>query len=242
MEEKQVKNSKIGLLEEFFGITLPDFKMHVCSREIESEAKKENGVLVAAKWKALDGIVLPPELEIYLPQEGMTPQQGLAQLEICSSVARGGENDSYKIYDQATMMKFHFVAIQNCLCLANQDCENWDARQKPSEEDTYLDGVKKEIWVLLQAFSREASLSFYLKIIGPLFLRVLLENNGSLNIGTEMETGKGRKKVYYNTISELLFLGYNLSYVNHNDLNKYVQEILGYQCREVTEKILLLRD
>jgi hypothetical protein len=242
-----MRNKKVQFVEEIFGIILPEFKIHVSSREIESELLVEDGIVKPAKWRYFGNVILSPELEIYLPKEGMSPKQATEQLEICSAIARGGENDSSQLYSQKVMMNFHSTAIKNCIYLASLDYNNWNLNLSvlPGCDDTYLGVIKDEMAVFREAFSRERPSRFrYQREMGHLFLRLLLENNAPLNKGEEVDAGLGRKHVHYNTLFKLLLSGFTEehSYSDHNDLNKYVHEFMGYKCREVTEKLMQLND
>ncbi len=245
MEEIATKNKRVQLLEDTFGIELPEFKIHTSSRSIESEPIEEGGVLIPSKWKHIPHCSpLPSEFEMYLPKEGMSPEQAIAQLNACSSMARGYGNDSYELYSQDIMMRFHCIAIKNCIYLASLDYENWSQGHSADDDKTFLSAIKKEMWILHEAFSKERPTRFlYEKQMGHLFLRLLLENNAPLNKGVEMGPTNGRKNIFYNTVHELLFAGFNEgAHASDNDLDKYVTYFLSHKCYEITEQLLQLND
>ena len=62
------KNKKVILIEKTFGIKLPEFKMYVSKKKVESEVKEEGGVLHPSKWKFEGGPYIPEELEKYVDQ------------------------------------------------------------------------------------------------------------------------------------------------------------------------------
>jgi hypothetical protein len=240
------KNKKVQLIEQTFGIKLPEFKLHLSCRE--SGDSEDNKIPNSAKWKHVTGVfVLPPELETHLPKEGMNPEQANKQLQICSSLSRGYGNDAYQLYSQEIMMRFLFVAITNCIYLASRDYKNWNKPVKPNEEETFLKLIKKEMWILHEAFSKERSNRFvYEREMGHLFLRLLLENNAPLNKGTDMSGQKSNKGVdiHYNTVKELLMMGSDEAYswaMSGDDwLYMSLSRMLGQKCYDLTEQLLSL--
>jgi len=239
--EKIVKNKRVQLVEETFGITLPEFTIHSSCREFGDS--KDNNIPDSAKWKHTSGAtILPPELEIHLPKEGMNPEQAIAQLEVCSSLSQGVGNDAYQLYTQEVMMRFLFTAITNCVYLASRNYESWNKPVKPNEEDTFLQLVQKEMWIFHEAFRRERpKLFIYQRKMGHQFLRLLLENNALLEKGTDMGPKIG---IYYNTVEELLMVGsrdaYGAAIPGHDSLYMGISKLIGLKCYELTEQLLKL--
>lgn len=245
MQETTVKSKRVQLVEKTFGIKLLEFTIHVSCRE--SDNSRSDIVPDSASWSHVSGVhILPPEFEIHLPKERMSPEQAIAQLSICSSLSRGYGSDAYQLYTQEVMMRFLFIAIKNCIYLASRDYESWNKPVKIDEEDTFLMLVRKEMWILREAFSAQRPSRFrYQREMGHLFLRLLLENNAPLNKGTDMggESGKG-VDIYYNTVNELLMLGsgeaYNHAMPGDDWLYWGISRLIALKCYELTEQLLEL--
>lgn len=243
--KKNSKSKRVQLVEETFGIQLPEFKLHVSCRE--SGDSMDNHIPDSARWKHTSGIsILPPELEIHLPKEEMNPEQAINQLKVCSSISRGYGNDAYQLYTQEVMMRFLATAIKNCIYLASCDYATWSSLIKSNEEETYLKSIEKEMWILREAFSKERPNRFmYQREMGHLFLRLLLENNAPLNRGTDMsgQSGKG-VDIHYNTVKGLLMAGsgeaYSQAMPSDDWLYMSMSRLVGQKCYELTEQLLKL--
>lgn len=244
--ENVAKNKKVEFIEKAFGIELPEFTLHTTCRKPGNEYNGSTPIPDSARWEHVKGSHrLPPELEIHLPSEGMTPSQAIIQLKICSALSCGWGNDAYQIYSQEVMMRFLFVAITNCIYLASRDYGSWSERIISDEEDTHLKSIRKEMSIFREAFGKLAPSRYtYQRKIGHLFLRLLLEKNAPLNKGTEMSGAKGFMYINGNTIKDLLMAGsgeaYSYAIPNDDWLWESISRLIGQKCYELTEQLLEL--
>jgi hypothetical protein len=227
-------NKKVELVQSVFGITLPNFELYTSSIEVEEIQKEADGIIYPPKWKHKGGILLPKEFEDYLPNEGMTPKQAIEQLDICSSLARGGQNDSYKLYSQTIMMELIKTAVINCIYLASKNFIAW-AEKNEEGENYLLKELEHEMNIFNDAFSRERPWSHYNEEEMRLrYLRLLLENNHILNKGIDM----GNEDIHYNTLYENVFSNFIQRNRGGNEyITRSVSRMLQKKCYEVVEQL-----
>jgi hypothetical protein len=225
-------NKKVKLVESVFGITLPTSEIYVSGIKFEKNQKEENGITYPPEWKNESGNLLPLEFEAYLPKEGMTPDQALEQLNNCSSLARGWKNDSYKLYKQEVMMRFHKIAIINCLYLASKDFASW--LKKDKNEKDYLSKVASEMFVFHEAFSREGLSNLHEEQMSFIFLRLKLENDYPLKKGDVLENGNIHSNELYNNLFSVFF---RRNGSGDDDIARSVSKMLQKKCYDVVEEL-----
>lgn len=192
--------SKIQLVHSVFGFMLPNFELYKTSANVKEIQKEEGGITYPPKWEHTGGTLLPQEFEPYLPKEGMTPELATKQLDVCSSLARGWENDSYKLHSQETMMQLIKTAVINCICLASKDFGAWV--NKEDKKNNFLLILEKEMNIFNDAFSRQRPRSYDIEEeMRFAYLKLLLENDYPLESGSDYGDGDYR----YNTLYENLY-------------------------------------
>lgn len=225
-------NKKVEFVQSVFGITLPNFELYTSSIKVEEIQKEEGGITYPPKWKYEGGTLLPQEFETYLPKEGMTPEQAIKQLDVCSGLARGWANDSFKLYPPGIMMLLLKTAVINCIYLASKNFNAWAFEEG---KENYLSKIDIEMNIFHKAFSRQRPQSYNIEEEMRLnYLKLLLENDFPLNKGVDMGNGD----FSYNTLNENLFS----IFVQRNcEGNEYIQlsvsRILQKKCYEVVEQL-----
>lgn len=225
-------NKKVELVQSVFGITLPASEMYVSGIKIEENQKEENGITYPSSWKHENGTLLPLEFEQYLPKESMSPEQAIQQLDVCSSLARGWKNDSYKLYKQEVMMRFHKIAITNCLYLASKNFASW--LKKDKNEKDYLSKVASEMFVFHEAFSREGSSNLHEEEMSFLFLKLKLENDYSLKKGDVLDNGNIHSNDLFNNLFSIFF---RRNGSGDDDIARSVSKMLQQKCYDVVEQL-----
>ncbi|MBP6913686.1 MAG: hypothetical protein KA007_03365 [Candidatus Pacebacteria bacterium] len=226
-------NKKVKLVESVFGITLPTSEIYVSGIKLGINQKEEYGITYAPEWKHESGNLLPLEFEAYLPKEGMTPDQAIKQLDVCSSLGRGWTNDSYKLYSQEIMMQLIKTAVTNCFCLASKDFASWT--KKDGNDKDYLSKLVHEIAVFNDAFSRERPWAYSIEEEMRLrYLKLLLENDYPFNKGTYMGNGD----IFYNSLFENLFSTFIQRNRGGNEyITRSVSRMLQKKCYDVVEEL-----
>ncbi|MEI6352498.1 MAG: hypothetical protein WCO35_01000 [Candidatus Nomurabacteria bacterium] len=226
-----MKSKRVDLCESLFGIKLPELFPYKSNRKIESEEKNENGILVPGKWEYKnESVIIHPDLEKFLPVETMTPEQALRQLNICSSIAMGWANDSYKYFGQKLMMHFYCQAILNCIYFASKNFSVWE--KVVCNDMDFWGFLGKEIFVFCDGFKGERpDLFYYSKKITFSLLRLKLENGVLLYKGRENSKNVWVGNELYSAMTIGLFY-------NDNPFSKdAILKILNEKCNEVTKKL-----
>lgn len=160
---ENVKKSNVQLVEESFGIRLP---------EIQScEQTKSNG-----RWYL-------SELDKYIPTDSMSPQETIETIESCRRfVFHWIDETMSRSLESKALMSLFQSSILAGISNANKNFEEWSQINMNSNGRRYYMIFQEAIFNFADGFSSNKSdMYFYCHFIQKSYLRLLLENSVKLD-------------------------------------------------------------